>query len=158
MEETYPATGKLTGYGIAMREGISCVSRLASAERGVVAHVASGESAADAGAGIDALVTHTSLVETTFGGHRALRPTAGRTTNVLRKAGAGSHTILFATLRVWSAGRGLAWVNVLPDSWKVMEEMYDLVRAMGSDMLTFRFDVAITVGVAHIAAAAVAGG
>lgn len=40
----------------------------------------------------------------------------------------------------------------------MIEEMYHLVPAMEVDMLTFRFDVAITVGVAHIADEAVAGG
>lgn len=84
MGKTHPVIGRLTRYRIATREGISCVSRLASAERGVVAHVASGKSATDARAGIDALVTDTSLIETTFRGDRALRTTAGRTTNVLR--------------------------------------------------------------------------
>lgn len=95
--------GGLTGDRVASGERIAGVAWLAAAYRTVIDDAAFGVQAAGAGTGVGTLLIHASSAQGTFGTYDALRSTAGRGSDVGRKAGTYGLLVDFATLAVGSA-------------------------------------------------------
>lgn len=103
----------LTWQGQAAREGVARETRTTAADGGMLEDATLGIGAAHPGTGIGTLLPEASLVVGALGTGHTLWATVGRSTHVLGQAGADGLLVVLATLRVGTAGRGLAGIYIL---------------------------------------------
>ena len=103
----------LTWYASAASEGISLVAHLTGADGVVVGHPAVGVVAAQAGAGVSALLLDAGSCLAALRAHQTLWSAVWRLANHPALTAADAHTIALSELAVGAAGVGVTRVNVL---------------------------------------------